>query len=70
MKKFISVPCDLYILKTDVKRMEQGDSALGYKTVPKEEMDKYELISKHAFQPIAEEHIIDENTFSVVFIFK
>jgi hypothetical protein len=70
MKEFFKVPCDLYILKEDVKRMEQGDSALGYKTVPEEEKHKYELVSRHAFQPITKEHIVDDNTFDVVFIFK
>jgi hypothetical protein len=70
MKEFVKVPCDLYILKSDIPRMEKGDSAIGYRTVPDEEIHKYELISKHAFQPVSEEHVIDENTFNVVFIFK
>jgi hypothetical protein len=70
VKEFFKVPFDLYILKEDVKRMEEGYSAIGYRTVPEEEKHKYELISKHAFQPVSKEHIIDENTYDVVFIFK
>jgi hypothetical protein len=68
MKKFYNVPTDLYIHKNDLIRMEQGEAAVGYEEVSNHE--NYELISKHAFQPLREQDILSHNSYSVVFIFE
>lgn len=70
MKKYFSVPCDLYVSKDDIKRMERGHLGTGHKKVMKGEKHRYELISKHAFQPITKQDVLNDNTIKVVFIFK
>lgn len=68
MREFVSVPCDLYVLKADADLMEnEGMEKQGYITVDPNEIDQYELINKHAFQPSIQ---LDSNTFLVTFIFK
>lgn len=56
---------DLYILKEDIPELQKGCLCLGFKSVPEEEIDQYELFTKYAFQPVKQ---TDSNTFEVVFI--
>ena len=66
MRNFVSVPSDLYVLKSDVDQMEnEGAEKKGYITV--DDPNEYELINKHAFQPALQ---VDNNTYLVTLIFK
>jgi hypothetical protein len=65
MRKFHSVPCDLYILKSDLPIIDSGEEVEAYITV--NNLNDYELINKHAFQPAIK---VNENTFLVTWIFK
>ena len=63
--KFVSVPTDLYILKSDLIKLDKGDSAIGYIKVS--DPNNYELINKYAFQPAIK---INSNEYDVCLIFK
>ncbi|MBM7598145.1 hypothetical protein JOC34_000502 [Virgibacillus halotolerans] len=66
MKQFTNIPCDLYIHKDELPKMEQGEQGTGYKEVTNNE--QYILYSKHAFLQITENEIIDKNSYKVLFI--
>lgn len=68
MKKFYTINQDLYIHTSDIKQMESGHSGIGYIIPPN--YNEYELINKAAFQPVRDQDILDDNSFSVVFICK
>ncbi len=68
MKKFYTIDQDLYIHTSDIEQMENGNAGIGY-IIPPNYSD-YELINKAAFQPVSDQDILDDNSFSVVFICK
>lgn len=66
INKYTQVPCNLYILKEDAKRMEyEGSEEIGYVSVTNKE--DYTIINKHAFQPAVK---LNDNSYLVTFIRK
>lgn len=65
MRKFTNVPCDMYILKSDLPAIDNGEEVEAYVNV--DNVNDYELINKHAFQPAIK---VNENTYLVTWIFK
>lgn len=61
---------DLYISKSDIKKMEQGGQGIGYISIPDIIMYKYILVNKHTLQPITEDEVINSNSYRVCFIMK
>jgi hypothetical protein len=65
MTKYTNVPSDLYILKSDLPKLDNGGEVEGHITVSNP--DNYELVEKYFFQPSIQ---IDNNTYLVTLIFK
>lgn len=65
MTKFTMVPCDMYILKSDLPAIDNGEEVNAYVTV--NNVNDYELINRYAFQPAIK---VNENTYMVTLIFK
>jgi hypothetical protein len=65
MTKFVNVNFDLYIRKSDLIKLENGEEVTGYKTV--NNPNEYELVSKYVFLPAIK---INENEYSVCAIIK
>jgi hypothetical protein len=61
MKNYVDIPCDLYIHKTDLSKLDKGDSAIGYIKVSNPA--EYELVPKYAFIPLAIK--VNDNAYSV-----
>jgi hypothetical protein len=65
MSTFVNVNFDLYIRKSDLIKLDNGDEVIGYKTVSNP--SEYELVSKYAFLPATK---INENEYQVCAITK
>jgi hypothetical protein len=61
MSKYVDIDFDLYIHKSDLNRLDNGEAVKGYKQVSNP--NEYELVSKYAFIPAAIK--INDNEYSV-----
>jgi hypothetical protein len=66
MSNYVNVNFDLYIRKSDLIKLDNGDEVIGYKTVSNP--NEFELVSKYAFIPAATK--INDNEYSVCTINK
>jgi hypothetical protein len=62
----MNIPFDLYIKKSDLIKLENGEEVIGYKTVSNP--NEFELVNKYAFIPAAIK--INDNEYSVCTINK
>jgi hypothetical protein len=65
MTKNVNITFDLYIRKSDLIKLENGEEVTGYKTV--NNPNEFELVSKYAFLPAIK---INDNEYSVCTINK